>query len=81
MMKFKSSYDLLLYYFQDILDINDLQQPTESNEAIINEICGDYKNSFGALREYSNENIWKIIQRKFQEEFDELLYERTRENK
>lgn len=76
-MKFKTSYDLLLYYFQDILDINDIRQPTEHNESMINEICGNYKNSFGALKEYPNDHIWKIIERKFNEKFDYLLYERT----
>jgi len=79
-MKFKKAYDLLLYYFQDILDVtHDLNWKPNEREAIIMEICGDYKNSFKSLKEYSDGNIWQIILQKFNEKFDYLLYDRTHE--
>lgn len=73
-MKIKSSYDFLLWYFNDLMMIFDESFEYQCRGKELLDICNHYKTKF-RLHGHTNVQIFKIIKSKYFKEFDQLLYD------
>lgn len=80
-MKYRNSYQFMLYWFQNILDLLGPEWDPErwTEETLAQERAGiaeEYRKAFRMdVQVYPDEHVWKTIERKFEKEFDNLLFE------
>lgn len=76
-MKFSSSRQFLIFYFQDIMDVCYGEFWNEKSAERVKEMKGlieQYRTSF-RLQRYSNVQIWKRIKKLYDKDWDDLLFE------